>query len=250
MKLLVGIAFFLFLLLCQVNAQNRVQQTETLVRHAPFQYFFKKHPSLKEIRFEKNLQSDSLEIEMVEVDTSAIAAFNRFDLSKESDRYFYRKRFSPFVLPAALYTGLLHKEADVVQVSGTVRMDSIFFSIKQIFYPKDDEGGLFFKIEQPHGYAKGLHVMAQQMEAELSHFSIQPSDSTVMIRFILGKDGTLTRFTIEKGDPEDAYTKQLVALLQASGPWLPFETGGRKVKAYIRLFIRINPDKTYTLAME
>lgn len=233
-----------------LRAQDRVVKTEKFVLYKPFKSFFEKHKELREIHFYKEWATDSLELDMIEKDMTVIKAFNHFDLDNAGDRYFFQKRFGSFNLPPSLYEGWLDAKADCADIWGSVRRDSVFFTIQEVYHSKNDSEKYFIKIEAKWEYSKGLHILAKELEAKLSCLDVPANDSIIVVKYLLEKDGRLTYQKVEKGNIDNNYTKELVKCLNASGPWIPYQTGGFKVRSYIKIYVRLNADKTYQIAMD
>lgn len=250
MKRLTFYGLFLCFNALPAQAQDKTVQTEKLVIYTPLKQFFEKHGTLKEIRFSKEWPTDSLELDMIERDSSLVPAFNHFHLAEESDRYFYLKRFEPFSIPQSLYEQWIDRKADLTHISGTIRKDSIFFTLRHTYFKRDEDEKIFIKIESKWGHPKGLHVLARELEAKLSCFNVPANDSTLQIKYLLERNGSLSFQKVEKENAESPYVQEVLNAVQESGSWIPFETGGFKARRYVELFIRINRDKTYTIAMQ
>ena len=143
------------------------------------------------MHFYKEWVNDPPELDMVEKDTTNIKAFNHFDLADAGSRYFFQKRFGVFELPSSLYANRLDPKADYTYLWGTVRKDSIFFTIQEGYYTKNDSEKHFIKIESVWGYAKGLHTLAKELEAKLSCLDVSKTDSIVAVKYLLEKTENL-----------------------------------------------------------
>lgn len=240
-----------------VHAQKTVTVKKQVI-YEPFKAFFDKHKQLREIRFKNEWLTDSFELEMIEdgFDSSFFNGLNRFDLDNKGDRYFFGKRFGPFAIPASLYTKWMHKKADFTSVSGQIRSDSVLFELTATYYPKkskgnaEDEDKVFIKVETKVDYQKGRHVLAQELEKSLSSLEVLPTDSVFIARCLVEKTGCIVIDKVERGYLESPYTNALIQALNASRPWIPYEACGRKVRAYKKIYVRINPDKTYLVALQ
>lgn len=79
-------------------------------------------------------------------------------------------------------------------------------------------------------------AVLQQIPGDFSQFK-----DSIIVKFIVGRTGELSDFTIEKGNP--MLKEPVIKLLKSSPKWLPEEQGGRYVKAYRRLRIDVLIEK-------
>jgi hypothetical protein len=232
------------LLIKEVNSQE-IRKLDTIIIYKPFISFFEDHPNVKEIRFWPDLVFNRQEIEVVEKDSTSLKDFNHFNLDDKGQRYFFEKRFSFFAVPASLYKNLVDKKAGFVQISTVIRRDSVFISIEQTYY--NDDEIRFMKRELDWGYEKGIHILAKELENYFLKSKIANTDSLVFVKALIGRDSTCSVWEVTRCE-DSSYKKALITFFVNSSPWIPANKDGRNIKAFQMLYLRLNPDKSYTIA--
>lgn len=172
------------------------------------------------------------------------------------DSVLFEKFYGPLQFPDTEFEEFLkNKRFDTHNSVMTVSKDSV--KIKSISYrikkqkPKKDEI-VFTKVEIYGGYKGGAIKLKAQIQKNFdAHFSgkeIQLKDSTFIFQAIIpSKDSCLQEVRVLYG--EESFFKQfIIEQLYAACQWEPAYGGGRPVKAWRRIFVRLNSDRSITVA--
>jgi protein TonB len=112
--------------------------------------------------------------------------------------------------------------------------------------PDDDEGTITVPIDNkeyevvsqmpefPGGFA-ALHKWIGD-NINLPHY-VESMNGTVYVRFVVGKDGQISKVTLTKGRHHD-YDKASLAVVQKMPKWTPGEQAGKKVNVRYDLPIK------------
>ena len=234
-----------------VFSQNTVE-SKKMVLYAPFKSFFENHPSVERISFTIHKTGDSIQLHIFERTNGAQPDDAFFDFKHAGYRYFFQKKYDALYFPATLYQRFLDKNADLVNIEGIIRKDTVLMTITQTYYKKtsaDDDEQIFEKVEMRADYEKGMHVFAKEMQVyfQQKSFNDIPQDSVFIFNAIVYTNKTIKVETILTGN--SSYANSMIKFINASGPWTPLEACGRKVKAYMKIYARLNKDNSFTVEL-
>ena len=233
---------------------NGFSQTEIeskrIVIHNAFVKFFRQHAAINEIRFNVDKNSDSVRLEILEHSNNEAMIRVVYDLNHKGDRYSFEKKYGRFIFPFSVYKDFIDPRASYINIEGRVRQDSVFMSINQWYEPKNqetEEDKIFEKVETNAKYEKGNLELAREMETYFQRRKPNdvPPDSVLVLFAIINPDKTIVVDKILEGNSE--FAKSVVDFINKSGPWTPMEACGRKVKAYKKIYARLNRDNTFDL---
>ena len=224
---------------------------QKLVSPAKVKEFFALHPQLKEVHFRHHVPFGQPALEFIENTEPVFQAANRFELDNAGDVYFLRKRFPKVPFADSLFRRFINKKAVSADLTGLIRPDSMFLTIEEYFPAKkqSEEEMVFEKVELRVDYKKGLHVLAKELQDSVKDIS-GDKDPVVVLRGIVHPDGKFLIDKVVTGNNQSPYVKTLISLIHSSGPWVPYEACGRKVKAYKQIYLKLHPDSSYTIAMD
>lgn len=225
-----------------------VIESKKIIIDNAFVKFIQQHPSIKEIGFSLYGFSDSLSLSIVEQQKNGAKESEYYDLSHKGDRYSFEKRYGKFEFPSSIYKDFIDTRAIGRGIYGRVRYDSVFMTIAHRYekkYKDPDEEKVFTKVEQLAEYEKGTTSLAKEMEDYFQYrrFNEFPQDSVVIVFALINKDKTIMVDTILEGS--SSFAESMVEFINKSGPWKPAEACGRLVRAYKRIYARLNSDHTF-----
>lgn len=101
--------------------------------------------------------------------------------------------------------------------------------------PDEDDGRPFTKVEIdasfPGGPAAWLRFLNQNLRFPDEAIA-QGLDGTVVVRFVVDKDGKVSDIEVVSGPETGGIREEVVRVLRKSGKWIPAVQNGRYVKAY------------------
>ncbi|MFT3845742.1 MAG: hypothetical protein QM725_11860 [Lacibacter sp.] len=185
--------------------------------------------------------------------------YNWYDLNFIGDKYFFETKYGVFKLPTTEINKLVqNKCSDQYYIRGSLNADSVKCKIE--FYcpvPKnkteDEDEIIFTKIEIISGYKNGIKALQNDLQTAFNnyHFSkkINPNKSAMLFEVLIdNKDSCLKRIELKEGEYSE-FTQFIIDELRNNCSWTPSIQGGRPVKSYSKIFVRLNKDKTITVAM-
>lgn len=222
------------------------KENKKLFLYSPLRTFFQQDPSLTEIEIYKWEPRGCNTLNIKSADTTLRQ--HSFDLCFEGDKYLFEKKFGKWNFPDSLITPLIDKKTDDYHITINIRYDSIFVKTVHTYYPGEDS--YFFKIRDSIWYIKGMVTLEKELQAGIKNISSEErlTDSVFYFTAILARDSTIT---VDKQITSEnkTYAKALTKVLNKSFPWQPFIHGGIKLKFYLRIYIKINEDKSVRAAI-
>jgi hypothetical protein len=235
--------FISFLLVACFNngiAQKTKKNKKVLV-YSPLRTFFQQNPSLKEIEIYRWEPGGCNRFTVKSTDSTLNRQY--FDLCFEGDKYLFEKKFGKWNFPDSLITPLIDNKADYWHATVNIRYDSVFIATTHEYYSKEEF--FFGRIRDSIWYIKGIAALEKELQAGIQHISAEEklTDSVFYFTAILKKDSTIT---VEKQitSENETYAKAITKVLNRSYPWKPYMHGGMRLKYYMRIYIRINEDRT------
>ena len=228
-------------------SQIEIESKKIFVNNA-FVKFFQQHPSVKEIGFSVSGYSDTVSLRIHEKTINGVVESEEYDLKYKGDRYSFEKRYGKIEFPSSIYKNFIDARAIYRSIYGRVRYDSVFMNIIYGYekkYKDSDEEKVFIKVEQLAEYEKGVTTFAKEMESYFQNrkFNEFPPDSVVIVFTLINKDKTILVDTILEGNSR--FAESMVEFINKSGPWTPLEACGRLVRAYKKIYARLNSDNTF-----
>ena len=228
-------------------SQIEIESKKIFVNNA-FEKFFNQHPSVKEIGFSLHGFSDSAGLKIVEKTINGKEESEHYNLTYKGERYSFEKRYGKFEFPFSIYRNFIDSRAIYSRIYGRIRFDSVFLSITHGYkkeYEDPDEDKIFIKVEQLAEYEKGSTTLAKEMANYFQRrkFDELPADSVVIVFAIINKNKTIEVDRILEG--KSSFAESIVEFINKSGPWKPVEACGRQVRAYKKIYARLNSDNTF-----
>jgi hypothetical protein len=211
--------------------------------------FFLQNLHVKEIRFQTSLQEE-IYVNVVEKGDADESGSNRFSFGFIGDLYLFEKKFGAFNFPFSYIRNQLDFKADRSSVTGYIRQDTVFFKIINEYASRNPSADkIWLKVEDTIALLQPLTVLEQQLAAAVRNVSPREKlfDSVFLFKLLLEKTGVISEVTTITGEGA-AYAAAFMPVLKASGPWDPFETGGRGVRTRVLFYIRLNSDGSVTAA--
>ena len=183
--------------------------------------------------------------------------YETYDLDFIGDNYFFHKKFGELLLPEK-EIGFISKNkcASLTYARGYIYPDSIRCKVEfqcPVEIKNDTDVIVFTKIEVPWGYKNGMKALQNKI-----HLSYQKkytnknqilTDSAYMFSIIVDKkEGCLLRIELTHGN-YSPFVQFLIDELRKACEWTPGMAGGRPVKSFIKIFIRLNKDGSFLVAM-
>ena len=76
----------------------------------------------------------------------------------------------------------------------------------------------------------------------MTRYRRMPDSTTVYIfRMLVARDSSISTVKMVEGDSASLAGRLLMDELKRSGPWIPVQQGGRPVKAYMKVYVRLEP---------
>lgn len=170
-----------------------------------------------------------------------------FDLSFEGDKYLLRKTYGNILLPTRL---LEHLSAGVCQqyLRTTIRAVPDSMSIHLQYYCPDKSSEWYFeKVPNEISFPGGIKKLEPLVQAALQQTVFK--DSIFLLRAIVNPDKTINHFEVLEG-ADTSVTNRIIAALEKTVPWQPAIQGGRAVKAYVKLFVKVLPNSRIRLYVQ
>ena len=67
------------------------------------------------------------------------------------------------------------------------------------------------------------------------------STTVYIFRLLVSRDSSISSVKMVEGDSASLAAGALMDELKRSGPWIPAQQGGRSVKAYMKVYVRLEP---------
>ena len=112
---------------------------------------------------------------------------------------------------------------------------------------------VFTKIEVPWGYKNGMTALQNKIQLSYQGKYLNKkqtlTDSTFMFFIIVDrKEGCLLRIELTNGS-YSSLAQFLIDELRTACEWIPNMQGGRGVRSFTKLFIRLKKDGSFLVAM-
>lgn len=188
--------------------------------------------------------------------------YEYYDFNFLGDRYLFEKKYSALNLPEREMNIVLKKSCNpysylnvIADADCTRCVLEYYCSTKNERETDDDEEEekVFIKVENKSRYKKGMKDLAHQMETAFKkkyvHTEKHSIDSVLIFKILIdNRDSCLKRIELIVGG-YSSFTKIIMDELINSCSWIPSEQGGRPVKSYNKIFVRLNKDRSITAAM-
>lgn len=186
--------------------------------------------------------------------------YESYNLSFTGDNFFFEKQYGRFSFPdKELATASLNKCSKPSLIKCTADADSIKCKlefncpVKKEVKAGDEEEIIFTKVELLSGYKNGIKELQNKIEISYRNsnlFKLKRSFETALLFEIIidNKDSCLKRIELKKGDYSE-FAQFVMDELKTTCSWTPSLQGGRSVKSYTKIFIRLNKDNSITVAM-
>jgi len=176
--------------------------------------------------------------------TSATPKAECYDLNFEGDKYLLEKRWGAVPLPEMEIAFIVkHTCRDYFDLEGHWRNDSVF--IQQRFRCRENsEDEIFEKVPWTIAFKPGKEKLKERLEKAAAQYKQMrdniTSDAVYIFRVLVASDSSIKSIEILEGE-YSSFAGVLMDELKKSGPWTPANQGGRSVKAYLRIFVRLDP---------
>lgn len=247
-----GRAVILFLLLCYHDSFAQTTSKENkLVLYAPLRTFFERNPTIIAVEVAPwRPYYHYLDI-ITKADSSN--KINYFDLTFPGDIFLLEKNFGKWSLPDSIIAAAIDTKADGHDVSFKAVYDSIFLSITYYSYNKDEEDWdrIYTPVRPPIKPHKGIPALEKDLTRAIRGISPKErlTDSVFIFQAIIGSDSTVT-ITDQITSENKLYAKRLATVINHSYPWHPLLLDVRKMKCYTKIYVKINSNKTVTVAIK
>lgn len=103
--------------------------------------------------------------------------------------------------------------------------------------PKEDPDQIFTKVEIPakvdqKAWRRHLENHLQRYIEDASSDGMPPGQYTVLVRFLVERDGSVAQVSVQGNDPGYGLGKAAVEVLKKGPKWSPGEQNGRKVRSF------------------
>jgi hypothetical protein len=176
-----------------------------------------------------------------------------YNLNFIGDTYIFEKKYGAFLLPEKKIQDVLNKKCSAFFYLTLIALpDSVKINLRSTCISNNDEDRIFTKVEVWAAYKYGVKQLEKRVQAALdaNSFSGETSipDSVVIFRVkVPAKDSCLQDIELLYGQ-KSSFTKIVAEELLASCGWIPRLAGGRPVHAYIKIYARLNKDRSISLA--
>lgn len=183
--------------------------------------------------------------------------YETYDLDFIGDNYFFHKNFGLLPLPEKEITIIANTKCkNYSYARGYIYPDSIRFKIEYycpVEIKNDTNEIVFTKIEVPWGYKNGIKALQNKIQLSYqNNYSNKKqvvTDSTFMFLIIIDrKEGCLLRIELTHGS-YSSLAQFLIDELRTSCEWIPNMQGGRGIRSFTKIFIRLNKDGSFLVAM-
>ena len=178
--------------------------------------------------------------------------YESYDLNFIGDNYFFLKKYGALNFPdKELASVSKNKCSKFSYARGYIYPDSIRCKIEfrcPVETKSDSDEIVFTKVEVLWGYRNGVKALQNKIQAAylkspLSNQKIL-ADSAFMFSIVIDrKDSCLIRIELTKGN-YSPIAQFLIDELRAACEWTPSMQGGRLVRSYSKIFIRLNRDRS------
>ncbi len=231
----------LFIASLHTGSAQTTKKNRKLLIYSPLRTFFQQNPSFKEVEIYRWEPRGCNRLTIKSTDSIVNREF--FDLCFEGDKFLFEKKFGKWNLPDSLVASLIDHKADYWHATVNIRYDSVFIATTHEYYPKEDY--YFARIRDSIWYIKGMAALEKELQERIQHISAEEklTDSVFVFTAILKKDSTIT---VDKQITSEnkTYAKALTETLNKSYPWMPYMHGGMALSFYMRIYVRINEDRT------
>ncbi|MEQ1798537.1 MAG: hypothetical protein ABL872_11340 [Lacibacter sp.] len=255
-----------FLLLFAVSLNSSAQNTQivdTSFVNTSSKDFFTRNPVIEKVQF--NIYADSVNYISVYPKTiwqdttyknSYFNNYESYDLSFIGDSYFFEKKYGRFPSPnKELAAASLNRCSKPSFIKCAADADSIKCRLEFNCPVKKEEIDemVFTKVEILSGYKNGIKELQKKIETSYRNGSLfkknRPVETALLFDIIIdNKDSCLKRIELKRGN-YSPFAQFIMDELKTSCSWTPSEQGGRPVKSYTKIFIRLNKDNSITVAM-
>jgi len=258
-----------FLLLFVVSLTSSAQKTQivdTSFVNNSSKDFFTRNPIIEKVQFAIYSESTkyvSVYSRTVWEDTtfrkaSSFKNYESYNLSFIGDSYFFEKQYGKFTLPdKELAAASLNRCGQVYFIKCTADTDSIKcrleFNCPVTKEETDEDEMIFIKVEVLWGYKNGIKELQKKIENSYRNNSLfkqnRPVETALLFDIIVdNKDSCLKRIELKRGS-YSPFAQFIMDELKTACSWTPSEQGGRPVKSYTKIFIRLHKDNSITVAM-
>lgn len=257
---------FLFLFAVSLTSSaQKMQIVDTCFVNTSSKDFFTRNPVIEKVQF--NIYADSVNYISVYPKTiwqdttyknSYFNNYESYNLSFIGDRYFFEKQYGKFTLPvkelaaASLNRCSLPSYINCTADAGSIKC-RLEFNCPVKKEEEDEDEMVFTKVEVLSGYKNGIKELQKKIENSYRNNSQfkqkQPVETAILFDIIVdNKDSCLKRIELKRGS-YSPFAQFIMDELKTSCSWTPSEQGGRPVKSYSKIFIRLNKDNSITVAM-
>lgn len=253
----------IFLLVCSLISKAQLITIDTSFANTSSKQFFERNRLVEKIFYSIN-SDGSKDIQIYRKGIWQDASFNfsvpsdyeSYNLNFIGDNYFFLKKYGALNFPEKELASISkNKCSNSPYVRGYIFPDSIHCIIEflcPVETKSDPDEIVFTKVEVLWGFKNGLKALQNKIQAAYlkSHLSNRKmsADSAFMFSIVIDrKDSCLIRIELTKGN----YTpvaQFLTDELRAACGWTPAMQGGRPVRSFTKIFIRLNMDGSLVVA--
>ncbi len=259
-----------FLLLFAVSLTSSAQKTQivdTSFVNTSSKGFFIRNPVIEKVRFytyASRTKSIDVYPKTIWQDTAyknwSINNYESYNLHFTGDSYFFEKKYGTFNFPdKEIVAASLNKCSKPYYIKCSADADSIKCKLeftcplKKEKKEGDEDEIIFTKIETLSGYKNGIKELQKKIESSYRKSNWLKQKPTVDSAFLFAiiidnKDSCLKRIELTEGN-YSPFAQFIIEELKTACSWIPSQQGGRPVKSYSKIFIRLNKDNSITVAM-
>jgi hypothetical protein len=248
---------FIFLFFASLeSAGQKMKNFNTRFPDTTNKNFFLRNASIDQVRFSYNAPNSKIIAIYFKKEKNADAnsygdEFYNFNFI--GDQYIFEKKYGRFLLPEKKIQGVLQKKCGpIFYLTLNAKPDTVSINLRSYCAPKKDEDRVFVKVEVWAAYKYGAKKLEERVQTALNknNFTgtVDPADSVAIFRVMVSaKDSCLQNIELRYGTMSSFTNIVSDALKNACG-WTPALQEGRKVNAYIKIYARLNKDRSITLA--
>ena len=220
---------------------------DTVFVYPPFNELSRRRPALDSLSFTETKYGSNILI-IYSKRSSGPASMNSkseyYNLDFEGDRYLLQKKWGTVLLPEKEIALLIKRTCDAYyKLDGHWRKDSLFIRHSYWCDSNDsDSERVFIAIPHRIEFKQGKEKLREQLEEVVTPYKRMLDITTVYIfRLLVSRDSSISSVKMVEGDSASLAAGVLMDELKRSGPWIPAQQGGRSVKAYMKVYVRLEP---------
>ncbi|RXK59404.1 hypothetical protein ESA94_14825 [Lacibacter luteus] len=254
----------IFLLVYSLIGNAQLITIDTFFANTSSKQFFKQNTLVEKISF-SNYADGSKHIDVYrkgiwQADSynySIPNSYESYDLNFIGDNYFFQKKYGTIRFPDREIDSLSkNKCSEFPYVRGIIYPDSIRCKIEfqcPVEIKNDSDEIVFTKVEVPWGYEGGVKALQQKIQSAYQNKYVKSQHSSADSAFLFSilvdsKSSCLLRIELTQGN-YSSFAQFFIDELRTACQWKPNLQGGRAVRSFTKVFVRLNKNQTITVAM-